>query len=210
MALKPSPQHKATTAQEKTLLRRTMRKKRKALPRAHQKRAATNLLRTAKKLPQFRYAKKIGFYFASDGEIHLDQLLNFSQKKNCRCFFPTLRKTRQLKFRQAHKRTRWKKNRYAILEPLENAPSVNIRQLDILFIPLVSFDQNCNRLGMGGGFYDATLTYRGRKPTLVGVAHACQESRQLPTDIWDIPMDYLLTDRKFIKNIHKKKNDASP
>ena len=50
------------------------------------------------------------------------------------------------------------KNKFGIWEPKLNVQNVlPLDELDILFTPLVAFDKQGNRLGMGGGFYDRTL-----------------------------------------------------
>ena len=74
--------------------------------------------------------------------------------------------------------------------------------------PLVAFDVSGNRVGMGGGFYDRTLAYLQhrrywRKPVLAGLAHEIQKVAQLDTQSWDIPLDYVITE----KQIYKDKNN---
>ena len=72
-------------------------------------------------------------------------------------------------------------------------------RLDLVLVPLVGFDPQGNRLGMGGGFYDRTFAYRGRRkhtsrPCLIGLAHECQRVEHLPCAGWDIPLDGVITD----------------
>jgi 5-formyltetrahydrofolate cyclo-ligase len=68
-------------------------------------------------------------------------------------------------------------------------------QPDILIVPLVGFDAECNRLGYGGGFYDRTLQQlRQTKPTRAyGFAYAAQALTTLPTDPTDQPLDAIIT-----------------
>ena len=66
---------------------------------------------------------------------------------------------------------------------------------------LVGFDARCNRLGMGGGYYDRTLAYlrhrvHWRRPLLVGVAHECQRVERLEANPWDVPLDLVVTERR--------------
>ncbi len=74
--------------------------------------------------------------------------------------------------------------------------------LDLILMPLVGFDADGGRLGMGGGFYDRTLAFLRqrrlwRRPRLIGIAHACQRVAQLPTRPWDIPLDGVVTEQGF-------------
>ena len=41
-------------------------------------------------------------------------------------------------------------NEYGIPEPISN----NVKYPDVLFVPLVAYDNHNNRIGYGGGFYD--------------------------------------------------------
>ena len=65
---------------------------------------------------------------------------------------------------------------------------------DVLLLPLVAFDTNGARLGMGGGFYDR---YGAAHPhqLRIGLAHEVQRSAgPLPTDAWDVPLDAVITE----------------
>ncbi len=71
--------------------------------------------------------------------------------------------------------------------------------LDLVLLPLVGFDEQGGRLGMGGGFYDRSLAYlarrkNGHKPTLIGLAHECQKVDRLALASWDIPLAGTVTD----------------
>jgi 5-formyltetrahydrofolate cyclo-ligase len=53
---------------------------------------------------------------------------------------------------------------------------------------------------MGGGFYDRSLAYRGvrkkwHNPTLLGLAHECQQVDRLALASWDVPLKATVTDR---------------
>jgi 5-formyltetrahydrofolate cyclo-ligase len=66
----------------------------------------------------------------------------------------------------------------------------------IVIVPLLAFDRRGYRLGQGGGYYDATLSYlRSRKSILaVGVAYAQQACLfNLPTQEHDEPLDWVIT-----------------
>ena len=93
-------------------------------------------------------------------------------------------------------------NRFGIPEPLAPSRSlIDARQLDLILMPLVGFDQQGNRLGMGGGFYDRTLAFMHHRkawhrPKLVGLAHALQQVDSLEPSSWDVPLDGVATDKQ--------------
>jgi 5-formyltetrahydrofolate cyclo-ligase len=72
-----------------------------------------------------------------------------------------------------------KKNRFGILEPEINFKKIiPAWALDIVFTPLIAFDSEGNRLGMGGGFYDRTFSFlhnsKRSHPHLIGLAYEFQ------------------------------------
>jgi 5-formyltetrahydrofolate cyclo-ligase len=66
--------------------------------------------------------------------------------------------------------------------------------MDMVCLPLVGFDNRCQRLGMGGGFYDRSLARKKwGKVFTVGLAHECQQVTQIPIAAWDIALNAVLT-----------------
>jgi len=64
-----------------------------------------------------------------------------------------------------------------------------------VLLPMNGWDAQGYRLGYGGGFFDRTLAAAANKPLVIGVAY---EQARLPTihpQDWDIPVDYLVTER---------------
>ena len=94
-----------------------------------------------------------------------------------------------------------RKNKYGIAEPqLECRQIVPLAQIDWLLMPLVGFDSQGNRLGMGGGYYDRTLAQwrRGLLPNLkpIGLAYDEQQVQHIPTEPWDVAIPEVITPSK--------------
>jgi 5-formyltetrahydrofolate cyclo-ligase len=93
-------------------------------------------------------------------------------------------------------------NCYGIPEPVMHSRRIVMPwSLDMVFVPLVAFDRSGNRLGMGGGYYDRTFAFRRmrshwRGPKLIGLAHEFQRVEQLLNQVWDIPLDGVITEQR--------------
>jgi 5-formyltetrahydrofolate cyclo-ligase len=115
------------------------------------------------------------------------------------CYLPILSKTSTLEFALYDGHTVLKHNRYRILEP-ETSLYFPSDQLDLVLMPLVGFDLQGHRLGMGGGYYDRTFKFLQdntiRKPFMLGLAYELQKMEQIPVDPWDISMDGVLTEEQ--------------
>ncbi len=86
-----------------------------------------------------------------------------------------------------------------ILEPKEELKIAEISDCDMLLVPCVAFDNQCNRLGYGKGFYDR---YLGSYPKLIGktilVAYDLQEVIEIPTEKTDIKIKRIITESREI------------
>jgi len=186
-------------------LRTKLRAARRRLSPHQQRLAAIALSRRLHRDPKFRRARHIAFYLANDGEIDLLPLLR-RQPGNKTFYLPLLSKPRrpweatQLLFQPWNPSdTTLTKNRYGIFEPAYAPRKLKAaNMLDMVLLPLVGFDQQGNRLGMGKGYYDRTFARRSgswRRPKLLGIAHACQEVTSLPHAEWDVALDGVVTDK---------------
>ncbi len=186
----------------KSELRKSLRQRRVAISRTECRRAAANLTRNALRHGLLTRYQRIGIYLAHGAEINTLPLINRALALRRACYLPMLSfgRGRMLWFNRLQAGQSWVANRYGIPENT-TTQQLHARQLDLLFVPLVGFDDCGNRIGMGGGFYDTTLAYLRRrvvwrKPYLVGVAFECQRiNGELPHDPWDVPLDAVLTER---------------
>ena len=86
-------------------------------------------------------------------------------------------------------------NKFGMLEPVLQTKST---VPDIMLIPLLAYDKNKSRLGYGKGFYDRYLNRyikKNKKIITVGVAFSFQQAKKIPTDNYDVKLDYILNEK---------------
>jgi len=71
----------------------------------------------------------------------------------------------------------------------------------ILLIPLVAFDNQLNRLGYGGGYYDRYISrfHENNKIIKIGIGFSFQKVKKLPINKFDKKLDFIITEKNFIK-----------
>lgn len=184
-------------------LRKELRQQRRALTPQQQVIAAKNLYKQVIHNRLFRNAKHIAFYIANDGEIDPYLLLTAAQRYKKKIYLPVIHHwpKNTMSFQIITTDTRWIFNKYKIKEPKsDKTKQVTAKQLDLIFMPLVGFDEQGNRLGMGAGYYDRHLAYlkfrnHWQTPKLIGLAHECQKVTKLSVNSWDIPLFATVTDK---------------
>ena len=194
-----------TTSDTKREIRAMMRSKRRDLSSTDRERASLDLTKRLLTLPGILHARRVAAYVANDGEIDPLPALTELVMTGVHGYLPVLFNTRRprVRFARYFPNTPLAKGRFDIPIPLHDQKNLlDPVQLDWLLMPLVAFDANGNRLGMGGGFYDASLASRRAKknwlrPRLIGIAHEFQRVDGLSVDSWDIPLDGILTDQAF-------------
>ena len=84
-------------------------------------------------------------------------------------------------------------NKFGIPEPISKI----VKYPDVLLVPLVAFDKNFNRIGYGGGYYDRYIKkVRKRKKVLtIGFAYSFQKVKKIPTNNYDIGLDFIITNK---------------
>ena len=175
-------------------LRQSIRIQRRSISASHREKFSKRLLSQVQKLANFKNGQKIALYLPNDGEIDRKYIQIFLKNKGFCIYLPVLF-GKSLKFAKIDKN--FKKNRYGIEEPV-STQILNANQLNIIFMPLVGFDKDKNRIGMGGGFYDRTLSFKNRQinyknPKLYGLAFDCQKVAKLDAKPWDVPLDAVVT-----------------
>lgn len=191
----------------KQQIRKEVRHKRRSLsPRARID-GGHGVCDSLKKYSPFFRANKIACYLTSDGEVSLAPVIEaLWQRKKTVCL-PVIFGfgNRQMHFAPYTADTIMRDNQYGISEPVIAIRSqIKPSSLNIVLMPLVAFDLQGNRLGMGGGYYDRSFAFVkrcrcSRRPRLVGVAYDFQEVESLASDSWDVPLDAVVTESRLIR-----------
>lgn len=148
----------------------------------------------------------IAGYWPMGDELDPLPLLLALQRQGLQIALPVVRKgARLLEFRRCDDLANPPPGgAYGIPAPQEDAP---VLRPDLVLVPLVGFDSTGHRLGMGGGYYDATLKALraagpadgGKKPLAVGYAFAVQQVAELPHAAHDETLDWAVTERGALK-----------
>lgn len=143
-------------------------------------------------------------YLSSNNEVSTKIIADFFRKNQIKFSYPkVIAKDRELEFIACDQGSKFISNKFYpdILEP-ESGEKVFP---DILIMPLVAFDSNLSRLGMGGGFFDRTIEFLKKKKSRIittGLAFDFQQSQEsLPLDNTDCALDFIVTEKNiFLPN----------
>jgi 5-formyltetrahydrofolate cyclo-ligase len=184
--------------QDKVTLRRELRRLRRAIaPREHRE-ASLAAARVIAKLPQFTAGRRVAVYLPFDGEADPASLLHHARRRGVRLFVPIVSDARHGRLRFHPLTTGRRRGAFGIEVPQRLGRPLGARWFDLMVVPLVGIDARGRRLGMGGGFYDRALEFRGhrrrwRGPLLVGFAFDCQCVESVFAQTWDVALDAAAT-----------------
>lgn len=186
---------------QRDAIRQQVRSARKALSVKEQQQASLQLLMSLINHPKVSQAQHLSLTLAYDGEIDLTPFIHWCWQQQKQLYLPVVHptKTGHLLFIAYKPDTQMIKNRYGIDEPKLSSTSTNTtpaHALDIVLTPLVAFDPQGNRIGMGGGYYDRLLApwfTEKQGPYPIGLAHDCQYVNTLPIQEWDVPLPEVIT-----------------
>jgi len=180
----------------KLALRRSRQEIRAKLSLDYQHSSSAKICTRIRELEVYRKAKRIALYQAIGGEVSLNNIWNSAPSQGKFCYFPVLNEGKTLLFLPATPATPFILNTYGILEPdVGKSEAIPAAMLDIIFMPVVVFDDYGTRLGMGAGYYDRTLADCNHL-MLIGVAYEFQYYPFIQRESWDIPMSGVVTQQK--------------
>jgi 5-formyltetrahydrofolate cyclo-ligase len=187
----PSPPH------DLPALRRWLRARRRDITGQARRDAALRVARLIEGARWLRPGRRIGLYLAMPDELDTAPLIARARKRGCHIAVPRITSTRHNRMRFEDLAGALHRGAFGISEPAAGAPR-QARELDVVFLPLVGFDRQGNRIGMGRGFYDRFFAHRARmrrwcRPLLVGIAYDEQCVSALQPAAHDVPLDALVT-----------------
>ena len=133
-------------------------------------------------------------YRAARGEVCLDGIENAPQAQGKRFAYPRcVSKTEMVALlpRDEHS---WEVGYAGIEEPVpEKSEVIAPEEIELVLCPCTVFDEGCNRMGMGAGFYDRFLELCPNAD-ITAAAFEAQKADTVPTEGWDRPMDAVFTE----------------
>lgn len=145
----------------------------------------------------FNDATRIACYVPMRTEVDTWPIIKRAWELKKRIFAPVTEKNFKLHFKQFDSESELFTNSMGLQEPLQGQ-SIDTHALDLVLLPLVAFDVDRNRIGMGGGYYDRAFSFLNTntcttKPTLAGLAFDCQNIEKITPNPWDIRLFCLFT-----------------
>ena len=148
-------------------------------------------------LASFRFADTVLTYSPIGSEVCVDKIALCALSLGKRVAFPVCdTSTREMTFKYVTSPDELSPGAYSIPEPAEDAECFSHAQHPICIVPALAFDKHGFRLGYGGGYYDKFLK-RFNGVTL-GVTYDSLIADTLPTGVYDVPVDIIITERRSI------------
>jgi 5-formyltetrahydrofolate cyclo-ligase len=188
-------------------LRKILNEKRRAIDVQQQQQAALAAAEIFSHSDLFEKVNHIACYCAYSNEFDTMPLIKIIWQALKHCYLPVMVEDKQnvLAFveYQAGDALEVNHNKSKILEPIPNSHNqFPIQDLDLVFVPLLGFDLNGNRLGSGGGYYDKAFQFLAeknqQKPLLIGLAYQQQQVEIIPRDGWDLHLNGVLTEQQLL------------
>ncbi|MDO5734232.1 MAG: 5-formyltetrahydrofolate cyclo-ligase [Eubacteriales bacterium] len=143
---------------------------------------------------EFKEAKNILIYRAVKAEVNLDALRALEGELGKRFFYPFCSSKTELIALRPESEAAWQSGSFGIPEPIpEQSEEISAGELDLVIAPCVAFAENCERIGMGAGYYDRFLP-QCKRAYIMAVAFEAQKLAYLEPKPWDYPLDSVLTE----------------
>ena len=181
-----------TKREEKKRLRRLLLEQIRALPPAYCRRADEAIYRHVVSLPAYQTARTICAYVGMDCEINTKPLIERMLADGKRVGVPLCVGKGVMEMREIGGLDELQAGTWGILEPAPEAPLLRPEEIDLGLIPCVSGNEAGQRLGYGGGFYDAYLAKASFLRVLL--CRKAMMTAPIPMEPHDAAMDVVVSE----------------
>lgn len=184
--------NRASVRQWRWQRRKQLIERRRALVGNALNQASADIICALEKEPLL-FCDSVAFYWPMEGEIDLRPLMRTMLGRDTRVALPVIvEKNAPLEFWEWDERTTMKSHGvWNIPAPVER----NVIYPGVLLIPLLGFDDQGQRLGHGGGYYDRTLASLDPRPVAIGIGGEFGRLPSIYPQTHDIAMDAIVTEK---------------
>lgn len=142
--------------------------------------------------------KVIHCFLPMEHEINIFPLIKILLEKEITVVNPKTLPKRQLEHLVLTSLEDIDKGGYGTVHP--NGNNIYHGNYELIIIPGLAFDQNKNRLGYGGGYYDNFITHYPKARKL-GIFYPFQKVKKIPRENHDVALDRILVNMDFQINL---------
>ena len=166
--------------------------KRRALSEEERKVFSEEICRKVAELPEFKNAKTVFSYLATFDEADPSYLPS-DGKAFC---YPISYKGGIMEARIPAEEDGLETGFLGIVSPkIENSVLVDPKDIDLIIVPCVGFDESRDRLGHGGGYYDRYMP-KCKKAVFVCIAFEAQKLKDIAVGRYDMKMSKVVTEKQ--------------
>ena len=189
------------TQENRARIRGQYKKKRDAMPAELVRRLSAEISQNILEWEVYQHARNVFFYYPLGNEVSLLPVMKDAWLTGKHAAFPKTMGD-HMDFYEAAGLQELKEGCFHVMEPESKGREPVCLEPDLCFVPGTVFDRSGGRFGYGRGYYDR---YFAKKDTvkLAGCAYGCQIAEILPVNVWDVRMDFLLSENGII-NIKKE------
>ena len=150
------------------------------------------------RMHEFIACKSVACYLPMPDEVDATAVIARAWHMGKQVYAPVINRDGAMAFVELTPQTELRRNWYGLWEP-ESGSQISARDLDLVITPVVAFDENRHRIGMGSAYFDRCFAFlrnrrHWRQPKLVGIAFNCQQVEKIKPNPWDIPLYKVITE----------------
>jgi len=173
-------------------LRQLLFNKRQALPDKLRQTYAANIHQHVLDFLNTKHVDQLLTYKALAFEVNTDMILTSQAYE---IYVPRMLPETDMQWVRVEKNTIWQEADFGVLEPADGEIWQPSALKTVLLCPLLGYDKQGYRLGMGKGYFDRWLDKFGQQVEVVGLGYSCQELPRVPIEPHDVPLSSIITEQ---------------
>jgi 5-formyltetrahydrofolate cyclo-ligase len=142
-------------------------------------------------------------YMSTQSEARTKSIIDFLHSEKRGVYAPCVIKM-QICPSSVTKSCKMIKKAFGIYEPASGKRLGSFKSVAAVIVPGIAFDMRGNRLGFGGGYFDAFLKKLPAKTLKVALAFSSQIVKSVPREPHDVKMNYIITEDGVYQTLNSK------